>query len=116
MPRTVVPKTGTGVAAGVPLSTVAIDAANDHELANDGSTIIAITNSSGTNTITVDIPTSVTVKGRAVGDDQGIVAISSTKYFGPFDPNMYNQSAGLVHIDISGTSPTGTIGALSVAS
>ncbi len=101
MPRTDLPvtdivRTGTGNAGTL----VAGDDANEHEFENDGRTIICALNTGGASILTFITPG--TVDTLAIADHTVSVAIHATKVtlIGPFPPSIYNQSDGLVNIDL----------------
>ena len=68
---------------------------------NDGHTFVEIKNTSGSASVaSVDIPG--TVDGQAVTDlAVSVPATTGDKMFGPFPPNIYNQSDGTVSLTFS---------------
>lgn len=101
MPRTNIPVTtlpdhgGTGA----DVSFTAADAANDHSFTNDGRTLLLIKN---------DDASPKTVTGVAVADPFGrtvntswAVGANSVRLVGPFSPELFSQSDGTMHVDIT---------------
>lgn len=68
---------------------------------NDGRVFVQVLNANAAaRTLTVAIP--VTVDGCAVAGKAIIVPLTvGNKYIGPFPPDIYNQSTGMVHLDWS---------------
>lgn len=76
------------------------DATNDHQFLNDGKTFVHVKNGGGSS-ITVTIQTPGSVDGLAVADRDVTVANGAEKMIGPFPTATYNQSGGLVYLDLS---------------
>lgn len=76
------------------------DATNDHEFQNDRGDIILHVKNAGASPCVVDIITAATFAGLALDDAGGTVATGTEAFFGPFDPALFNQSTGLVNVDL----------------
>lgn len=88
------------VLAGLVASYVTGDATNDHEFQNDrGDLILHVINGGGSACV-VDIISPFTRAGLALDDAGGSVANGTDEFFGPFDPAVFNNSTGLVDVDI----------------
>lgn len=101
--------------SGLSPSLAAASAYTDGDsFANDGRTIIWLKNSS--TSVTVTIPTTVTAGGYAVTDQTVAIASTDTngKFVGPFDPNIFNTTDGLVYLDYGTASTNITVGAFRV--
>jgi hypothetical protein len=86
-------------------SGVAGDPTNHHYFANDGRTILLISNTgASTRTITYQIPT--TVDGIAVTHGGVTVAAGTQIVIGPFPPSIYNQPSdpGNMYFNLSASS------------
>ena len=86
------------VRTGLNPSLSAGDSANGHEFVNDGKTYVEVVNGGGS-PIVVTIPTPGSIDGLAIADRTVSVPAGETRKIGPF-PNTYNQSGGLVYIDL----------------
>ena len=75
--------------------------ADDYYIPNDGCTIVRFRNG-GVGAVTVTIETPRTYAGLALADQTVAVAGGSTAYFGPFDPGIFNDDDGRLHITLSG--------------
>ena len=71
------------------------------EFVNDGNVIAYIENGSGGD-ITVTFATPKTVEGLAVADAAVVVTAAEARFVGPFDPAVFNDSAGKVQVTYSG--------------
>jgi hypothetical protein len=87
----------TGV---IPTYTPAI--VDGHAFLSTGSTFIHVKNGSGVS-VNVTIPTPMKYGGLDVADVVVAVAAGAEKLIGPFNPSMFNQIDGLVHVDYSVT-------------
>lgn len=92
MPRTnLAPVTITR--AGVsPGSETAGDASNGNSISNDGRMVVLVHNNDGSNPHNVTFKTVGTVDGQAIADRVVAMAASSSKWFGPFPPEVYGSS------------------------
>lgn len=90
----------TVVRAGVTPTDNAV--ASSDEFANDGHTILIVTNGSG-GSLTVTITTPGTVDGLAVADRTVSIANGAKKAIGPFTKSLYNDSDGNVTVGYSAT-------------
>lgn len=76
------------------------DATNDHEFANARGDVFLYVDNAGASPCVVDIITSFSRQGLALEDAGGSVPAGQLGLFGPFDPSLFNQSSGLVYVDI----------------
>ena len=85
---------------GNPGTLAAAVAANNAEFLNDGRTLLAVLNAATAAEITLITPG--TVDGIAIGDRAITVPIHATRVMllGPFPPGVYNNSSGMVQIDL----------------
>lgn len=105
MPRTAIPVDvlpiyGTGVAT---LSGVAADATNDHDMENNGKTLILLENNSG-GAVTATVLSVVDPFGRTGDITMSAAALASDvpgkSIAGPFLPSVFNQGGGSkLHVD-----------------
>lgn len=86
--------------SGIAPSYASGDAANGHQFSNNGKTFLHVKNGGGSS-ITVTIQTPGSVDGLAVADRTVTVANGAEKMIGPFPTTTYNQSGGLVYVDLS---------------
>jgi hypothetical protein len=99
MARTAIPVEDI-ILGGLVASYTTGDATNDHEFRNDrGDLILHVVNGGGSACV-VDIITPFTRAGLALDDAGGSVANATDRFFGPFDPAVFNTSTGLVEVDI----------------
>lgn len=101
MPRTDIPITDIpfqGSLANIVAGGVAGDAANDHEMVNDGSTLIAVHNGSG-GVVNATVVSVADQLGRT-GDDPKAIAAGDTAIFGPYRRDAWNQPGGKIHLDL----------------
>ena len=86
---------------GNPGTLTAGDETDHHEFVNDGRTLIAVLKTGGTCVMTFETPG--TVDGLAIADQAVTPATHATRVvlIGPFPPGVYNQSNGLVYINIT---------------
>ena len=84
----------------VPSFTIAV-VADGHKFLNDGRTMLYIkTTGVGTEQlITIQMPTSSDVDGLVVDDITFDLLDDSDYAMGPFPPNIYNQTDGMIYID-----------------
>jgi hypothetical protein len=76
------------------------DATNDHEFANARGDVFLHVLNGGASPCVVDIITTFEREGLALEDAGGSVPAGEDWFFGPFDPGLYNQSTGLVYVDL----------------
>lgn len=96
--------------AGLTPAYSAGDAVNFHEFINDGNTMLQVKNTGG-GACTVTIYTPAKVAGVDIADITVVVgATTGDKMIGPFPTHVFNQSGGLVNVDIS-TATGVTLGA-----
>lgn len=74
--------------------------ADGAKFANDGRMFVDVVNDSASS-INVTAQTPVTVDGLAVTDLVVAVSAGESRKIGPFPPNIYNQSDGMVYLDYS---------------
>jgi hypothetical protein len=80
--------------------------------ANDGRTFIHIKNG-GASPITATFVTPGNVAGLAIADQVVTVTNGTEKMVGPFEPGLFNQSDGTVHVDWSDVTSV-TVGVMRV--
>lgn len=81
---------------------------------NDGQTFLLITNGGGSS-ITVTVAATITIDGLTVSNLVVTVGAGAKKLIGPFDPGVFNDSAGNVSVTFSAvTSVTVTVVSVSV--
>lgn len=76
------------------------DATDDHEFQNDRGDVFLHVLNGGASACVVDIITTYTAAGLALDDAGGSVPAGEDWFFGPFNPALFNQSTGLVNVDI----------------
>lgn len=118
MPRTAFTPNACTAHGTVLAASVAVDQPNGNSFPNpSGRALIEITNAAGS-PITVTFTTSanyITMNGAtqvtdAVADNAQTVTNATSKIFGPFDRNLYNDASGNVLVDYSsGTSITARV-------
>lgn len=109
MPRTAL-TVQTISLTGLTPAFVAGDAVNHHEFLNDGNAYLEVKNTSGS-PVNVTIQTPAKMGGMDVTDlVVSIPATSGDKRIGPFSTRTFNQSGGLVYVDLASSSGI-TIGA-----
>lgn len=94
MPRTeIAVQSFVGDTAGLaPAARVAGDVANGNVITGYGDTMmLRVVNTSATVAYNVAIVTPFTVRGRAIADDSTSIAISTEKWFGPFNRGLYGN-------------------------
>jgi len=74
--------------------------ADGEKFANDGRMFVDVVNDSASS-IDVTVQTPGTVDGLAVADLVVAVPAGESRKIGPFAPNIYNQSDGMVYFDYS---------------
>ena len=78
--------------------------ADNHEFANDGRTFLLALNTNGaTRTVTVVGVACVRNCNHAIDTVATVPITTGVSLLGPFDPAAFNQSDGLVHVDLSAT-------------
>lgn len=83
-------------------TTPTYNAAHDdgNYFANDGRTMIQVLNVGAEMTVTIQTPG--LVDGLAIGERTVVVPLTTgNKMIGPFPPDVYNQSTGVVYVDWS---------------
>ena len=101
MPRINVPITDVpfqGSLVDIAAGGVAGDATNEHEMLNDGKTLVVIENG-GVGVATATIVSVADNLGR-FGDEVIPVPAGKTATAGPFNTSAWNQSGALLHIDL----------------
>lgn len=88
--------------------TLAAANVDGNQFANDGRMFLRVVNGSGA-PINVTIQTPGTVEGLAIAERVVSVTNGETRDIGPFAPNIYNQSDGMVYVDYA------AVGSLTVA-
>lgn len=99
MARTDVPVVSVSPNGNILLSFTTGDATNDHEMSNDGVTVLMmVVGAASTPTLTViSTPDNL---GRT-GDITQLYAATTTRVFGPFAPtSAWNQTNGKVNLDL----------------
>jgi hypothetical protein len=74
--------------------------ADGAKFANDGRMFVDVLNEDAS-PINVTVQTPVIVDGLAVADLVVAVPAGESRKIGPFPPNIYNQSDGMVYVDYS---------------
>lgn len=100
VPITISQSPGIGTPAVV--TWTAADIADDHTLFNDGETSLIVRNPDAVNAVTVTIVSVECSHGRT-GDIEQAVAAETTRVFGPFPKGLFNQSDGVINVDLAGT-------------
>jgi hypothetical protein len=78
------------------------DAANDHSFVLRGDELLIVKNDDAAGKdITFVAPSDSYSRSRGAGDNDKTVPASSIGVFGEFDPSVYRQSDGTMHIDIT---------------
>jgi hypothetical protein len=67
--------------------------------ANDGKTVLIVTNADAGGAHTIVIQTPATVKSLAVGENTVSITESTSKLIGPFATDTFNQSNATVYVD-----------------
>lgn len=83
-----------------------------YTVANDGTIYIFIDNLGGQDDLTVTFVTPGTVDGLAISDKAVTVVVNDYAILGPFPPQWYNNSSGVLTINITGDYTTSRIKAL----
>ena len=108
MAFTAFPVTSVGRNASGAVTYSAVDGGNGNTLPNDGKTVLAIKNGSGSS-ITVTVVSVPDSNGRS-GDLSVVIAAGAESFVGCLDPGLFNQRSGdvgQVHVSFSsGTSVT----------
>ncbi len=97
--------------AGLVGALVAADDTDGHKFLNDGRTFLLVLNTAVACTLTFQTPG--TVDGLAIAERTVVIAIHATDHvlIGPFPPGDYNQSNGMVFVDVD-TETTVTLAAV----
>jgi hypothetical protein len=95
---TVTPVSTSGIRTGAGFD-VAADTVNQQEFPNDGSMFLCVRNADGAASHNVTFYAQGTIDGAAISTKVVTIALSGTKWFGPFRPRLYNQANGNVPID-----------------
>jgi len=74
--------------------------ADGAKFANDGRMFVDVVNDSASD-VTVTVQTPGTVDGLAIAERTVVVTAGESRKIGPFQPNIYNQSDGMVYMDYS---------------
>ena len=74
------------------------DAVNEHEFVNDAKTLLLVKDATGSQTATV---VSVEDPYGREEDDVITTAAGGTSIGGPYSKVLFNQSGGVVHVDLS---------------
>lgn len=103
MPRTAIPITTNPALGGgvdsVAASATAGDQANNHEFINNGKTRILMINGSG-GPLTATVISKSCSHGRTL-DVTMTAAAGDSSIYGPFPQGEFNQTGGLVNIDLA---------------
>ena len=89
--------------AGVTQSLAAVTAGGDEFVNYQSRFIIIIANSSGANAYTVTVETGGTFKTHAIADQTVAVGTSETHVIGPFEVDIFNDTAGKVQLTYAGS-------------
>lgn len=102
MPRVDLTVSQMDFGTGLTLSTTAGDAANDHSFTNTVGDVFLYANNGGSGTLTITLltPTTLTGQNLTIEDRNITVGAGVTKLIGPFPTNYFNQSDGKVYFDI----------------
>jgi len=103
MARTAIAITAVGTRPNLYTAAITLtngDASNHHSFVNDGRTRLRVRNSSGGATTVTVSSVADSVTGR-LGDIAVSVADGAEREFGPFPPSLFNQSTGVVNVDLS---------------
>lgn len=98
------PAFGDGVAS---IAAEAVDNTNGNDFLNDGRCVAIVSNSSGGSlTVTLTLPAGPRTANESVTKTLA-VANGAVAHFGPFPPDLYNDTSGKAYLDWStGTSVT----------
>jgi len=81
-------------------------ATNTYTVANDGNLLLHIYNS-GANTPNVIIKANAQVGGKSIGSDETIaLAANEIRQAGPYRPELWNNTSGLIQVAFSGSNET----------
>jgi hypothetical protein len=101
MPRVSIPHQQVSragvIVTGAGVSEVSSDAANDHQMVNDGKVLLLV-RSTDAGAQSVTFVTQGTVDGQAVGDRVESIAAGIAKAYGPFPVEIYGE---LMFIDVT---------------
>ncbi len=90
MPRVTVPVTTITRAGVAPASEVNGDATNNHQIANDGRTVLLVRNANGSSTArTLTVVIQGAIDGFAPTPRTYSIAAGASRYIGPFDTVAY---------------------------
>lgn len=82
------------------LTTTQGNSSDNHTMVNDGRTILECTNTSGSAVTVTIVSVADPVTGRT-GDIAVSVSNNTSRIFGPFPPPLFNQSGGVVNVNVS---------------
>ncbi len=113
MPRVDIPVEGLSPNGNFIGTETSADDTNDHEMVNDGNTIlIAINRAADTPSVTI---VSVSDEYGRTGDIVQVLVATELRVFGPFKPKAnWNQANGKVNIDVVGTATSVAFTALRI--
>lgn len=98
MARAAITVNALGYAGGATVVWTAADKTNDHSFVNDGKTLLLVKNGSG-GAMSITVKSVKDEHGRT-GDVVLSLADSAEGVFGPFKPSIFNQTGGVVNVDI----------------
>lgn len=78
----------------------AADAANGNYFVNDGKTVLVVSNEHGATSTTVSATVNTDRFGRTKTFSLAVAA-GRVGFFGPFPPEMFNQTGGVVNVDFT---------------
>ncbi len=90
-----------GIGTPAVVTWTAADIVEDHTLFNDGETSLIVRNPDGVEVITVTVESVECSHGRT-GDIVQAVATETTRVFGPFPKDLFNQANGVINVDLAG--------------
>ena len=113
MPRVALTaSTAAGWGGGIlDITPTAVNTPDGNSFVNTGVEKIVVANGSGgTVTVTVAIPASARSLNGLITQKTYAIAATKTAVLGPFEPSIFNQPTGFVHVDwSSGTSVTAAV-------
>ena len=102
MARTLVSALQTDVGTGALSASNPANSVGGNNFANNGEVMLAVING-GASPSTVTFTTVAKYQGFALTNPAPVVTNGTTRYFGPFDPSVFNQTDGTVWVDFSYT-------------
>ena len=75
---------------------------DDYFFYNDGKTRLLVKKGTGADT-TMTVTSTFTKDGQALEDPAEPIAANEEKWFGPYDPSVYNDANGKVKVEFMGT-------------